>query len=235
MRLRGTRRWRRCFRQHGPRRVCLCPRRPRRILQSISGSPTAASGTRAVRRSRSGRRRIPVLAAVAFCAMTGGAYAAGVDRRRIVDRVGGPRSHRRRLARGRAHPAAGPRRHPRPPSRGRHRRRQPRGRPRTPPWAPRTERHTTTGTRAPTGRATARGMAPTSRSWPTRRTPRVSTRAPRSRRPRAAARATRASTATGTAGAIPATPIIRSHPSHPSHPDHPSGGNGGGDSHKPGS
>ena len=134
-RLRVTRRWRRCFRQHGLRRACLCPRRPRRILQSISGSPTRASGTRAVRRPRSGRRRIPVLAAVAFCAMTGGAYAAGVtgagsstvsavlDHIGVGSLVGGPSGDRTAAT-------------PRPLSRGRHRRRQPRGRPRTPPWAP---------------------------------------------------------------------------------------------------
>jgi hypothetical protein len=36
-----------------------------------------ASVVTAARRQRSGRRRVPVLAAVAFCAMTGGAYAAG--------------------------------------------------------------------------------------------------------------------------------------------------------------
>src|SRR6476659_3822826 len=41
------------------------------------GVTEAASTGRVVRGPRLGRRRIPVLAAVAFCAMTGGAYAAG--------------------------------------------------------------------------------------------------------------------------------------------------------------
>ena len=41
------------------------------------GGTEAASTGRVVRGPRLGRRRIPVLAAVAFCAMTGGAYAAG--------------------------------------------------------------------------------------------------------------------------------------------------------------
>ena len=58
------------------------------------GLADTASGAQAVRRPRSGRRRIPVLAAVAFCAMTGGAYAAGVTGAgsstvsAVLDRIG---------------------------------------------------------------------------------------------------------------------------------------------------
>ena len=68
------------------------------------GLADTASGTHAVQRSRSGRRRIPVLAAIAFCAMTGGAYAAGVsgagtvsavlDRIGVGSLVGGPSGDR---------------------------------------------------------------------------------------------------------------------------------------------
>ena len=58
------------------------------------GLADTASGAQAVRRPPSGRRRIPVLAAVAFCAMTGGAYAAGVTGAgsstvsAVLDRIG---------------------------------------------------------------------------------------------------------------------------------------------------
>jgi hypothetical protein len=53
-----------------------------------------ASLESAVRRPRAGRRRVPVLAAVAFCAMTGGAYAAGATGAgsstvsAVLDRIG---------------------------------------------------------------------------------------------------------------------------------------------------
>ena len=48
------------------------PRRPGDL-----GLVEPVSAERTARRWQSGRRRVPVLAAVAFCAMTGGAYAAG--------------------------------------------------------------------------------------------------------------------------------------------------------------
>jgi hypothetical protein len=58
------------------------------------GVVQATSAGRAVRHTRSGRRRISVLAAVAFCAMTGGAYAAGATGTgsatvsAVLDRIG---------------------------------------------------------------------------------------------------------------------------------------------------
>src|SRR5439155_22028013 len=58
------------------------------------GFADTAACARAPQRPRSGRRRIPVLAAVAFCAMTGGAYAAGVTGAgsstvsAVLDRIG---------------------------------------------------------------------------------------------------------------------------------------------------
>jgi hypothetical protein len=201
------------------------------------GLADTASDPRAVRRPRSGRRRIPVLAAVAFCAMTGGAYAAGATgagsstMSEVLDRIGvgsfvgspsGDRTGARSEAALKGEASA----------------------------------QTTTGATADApvgaghrashddgdagagGKGNSKGhgsqiskLAHTTDAKGVDKGAEISTAA-------SGGKSHAGQHGNGHGGSHPIHPDHPSHPSHPSrpsHPDHPSGGNGGGDSHKPGS
>jgi hypothetical protein len=193
------------------------------------GLAATAMGTRAVQRPRSGRRRIPVLAAVAFCAMTGGAYAAGVsgagsstvsavlDHIGVGSLVGGPSGDRTAATSGAALKGEAP-------------------------------AQTTTGATADApvgaGHRASHGDGADGKGNGKGHGAEISTLA-RTTDARGVDKGAEISTAAsggkshagehGNGGSHPSHPAHPSHPSHPSHPDHPTGGTGGGDSHKPGS
>jgi hypothetical protein len=199
------------------------------------GLADTASGTHAVKRSRSGRRRIPVLAAIAFCAMTGGAYAAGVsgagsstvsavlDRIGVGSLVGSPSGDRTAASSEAALKGEA-------------------------------SAHETTGAATAasvgaghpgSGHATKRGedgkkkhgkghgaeistLAQTTDAKGVDKGAEISTAA-------SGGKSHAGEHGNGHGGTHPSHPDHPSHPSHPSQPDHPSGGNGGGGPHKPGS
>ncbi len=198
------------------------------------GLAATATGTRAVRRPRSGRRRIPVLAAVAFCAMTGGAYAAGVtgagsstvsavlDHIGVGSLVGGSTGDRTAATSGAALEGEA-------------------------------SAQTTTGAAADApvgaghgasrddgdagtdGKGNGKGhgaeistLARTTDAKGVDKGAEISTAA-------SGGKSHAGEHGSGHGGSHPTHPDHPSHPSHPSHPDHPTGGTGGGGPHKPGS
>jgi hypothetical protein len=194
------------------------------------GLAASAANTRAVRRPRSGRRRIPVLAAVAFCAMTGGAYAAGVtgagsstvsavlDRIGVGSLVGGSSGDRTAATsaaalkgEASAQTATG-----------------------ATADAPVGAGHGAShhGDAGADGKGNGKGhgaeistLARTTDAKGVDKGGEISTAA-------SGGKSHAGEHGTGHGGSHPTHPT---RPSHPSHPDHPSGGDGGGGSHKPGS
>ncbi|HEY7258128.1 MAG TPA: hypothetical protein VH459_03625 [Gaiellales bacterium] len=198
------------------------------------GVTQATSTRRTVRRSRSGRRRIPVLAAVAFCAMTGGAYAAGatgagsatvsavLDRIGMGSLVGSPSGGHGHAAsgtaalKGEASATTG-----------------------AAAAAPVGAGHDTSGDDAGTGKTNGKGkdiskLARTTDAKGVDKGAQISTAASGGK-----SHAGQHGNAHGTHPSHPAHPSHPDHPSkpdhpqhpsHPSHPDHPSGGGGGGGS-----
>jgi len=172
------------------------------------GGTEAASTGRVVRGPRLGRRRIPVLAAVAFCAMTGGAYAAGATGAgsstvsAVLDHIGvgslvGSPSGGHSAATSRADALKGE-----------------------------ASAQTTTGAAS----AASVGAGHDGDDATDAKGAEISTAA-------SGGKSHAGEHGNGHGGSHPTHPTHPDHPSHPaqpSHPDHPSGGNGGG-SHKPGS
>jgi hypothetical protein len=198
------------------------------------GLAATATGTRVLRRPRSGRRRIPVLAAVAFCAMTGGAYAAGVtgagsstvsavlDHIGVGSLVGGSTGDRTAATseaalKGEASAqtttgAAGD----------------------APVGAGQRASHDD-GDAGADGKGNGKGhgsdiskLAHTTDAKGVDKGAEISTAA-------SGGKSHAGEHGNGHGGSHPTHPDHPSHPSHPSHPDHPAGGNGGGGPHKPGS
>ena len=197
------------------------------------GLADTASGAQAVQRPRSGRRRIPVLAAVAFCAMTGGAYAAGVSGAgsstvsAVLDRIGvgslvGTPSGTRTAATSEAalkgeaaaQTATG-------------------AAAAAPVGAVQRASHDDAGA-GTDGKGNGKGhgaeistLARTTDAKGVDKGAEISTAA-------SGGKSHAGQHGNGHGGSHPSHPDHPNHPSHPSHPDHPSGGNGGGP-HKPGS
>jgi hypothetical protein len=192
------------------------------------GLAATASGARAVQHPRSGRRRIPVLAAVAFCAMTGGAYAAGVSGAgsstvsAVLDRIGvgslvGTPSGTRTAATSEAA------------LKGEATAQTPTGAAAAAPvGAAQRASHDDAGA-GTDGKGNGKGhgaeistLARTTDAKGVDKGAEISTAA-------SGGKSHAGQHGNGNGGSHP------DHPNHPSHPDHPSGGNGGGGSHKPGS
>ena len=204
------------------------PRRPGDL-----GLVEPASAERAARRWQSGRRRVPVLAAVAFCAVTGGAYAAGatgagsstvsavLDHIGVGSLVGASSGHHHAVA--------------------------------TSALKGEASAQTTTGAAADApvgaghrashdggaagadGKGNGKGhgseiskLAHTTDAKGVDKGAAISTAA-------SGGKSHAGEHGNGHGGSHPSHPDHPSHPGHPSHPDHPSGGNGGGGSHTPGS
>jgi hypothetical protein len=196
------------------------------------GGTEAASTGRVVRGPRLGRRRIPVLAAVAFCAMTGGAYAAGATGAgsstvsAVLDHIGvgslvGSPSGGHSAATSRAAALKGE-----------------------------ASAQTTTGaasaasvgaghhgddaTDAKDGKGHGAEISKLARTTDAKgvdKGAQISTAA-------SGGKSHAGEHGNGNGGTHPSHPTHPNHPTqptHPTHPTHPSGGNGGGGSHKPGS
>jgi len=198
------------------------------------GLADSASGTQAARRQRSGRRHIPVLAAVAFCAMTGGAYAAGVtgagsstvsavlDRIGVGSLVGSPSGDRTAATSEAA-------------LKGEASAQTTTGAAADAPVGAGHRASHDGGAAGADGKGNGKGhgseiskLAHTTDAKGVDKGAAISTAA-------SGGKSHAGEHGNGHGGSHPSHPDHPSHPGHPSHPDHPSGGNGGGGSHTPGS
>ena len=193
-----------------------------------------ASVATAARRQRSRRRRVPVLAAVAFCAMTGGAYAAGatgagsstvsavLDRIGVGSLVGSPSGDRTAATSEAA-------------LKGEASAQTTTGAAADAPVGAGHRASHDGGAAGADGKGNGKGhgseiskLAHTTDAKGVDKGAAISTAA-------SGGKSHAGEHGNGHGGSHPSHPDHPSHPGHPSHPDHPSGGNGGGGSHTPGS